>query len=408
MRKPKLLTMFYYFIFSINTGIFLAYLLLGISAAKNNLFLQADLTSHYTAWKMIQDGHKSWLYDLELQQQYQKRILVDRSFSDGLLTYNYPPYTALLFSFLNRFSLIGAFYIWMLFQSVFLILFFITINNNLKSFSKNEKLLIYTAILAFPPLFFNFMVGAFSLLMSLGTIKVYENFKSNKQRMAGIWWLLLANKPQFGLFPVIIFLITKRWRALVTIIISSFLIFLLTSYDFGIRIWKDYLFVLIKSGTQFGTLGIDPKGMYNFKAVLTLGLGIDYAKLINILSWIFFILSVFIIIIIWQESKWDPQNPVLELKYSITLTLFIFSFPHVNAHDSLLLIPAALLFLIYLINRNLSITFFSIFIFSLPIFFLFSKFLDQIRIITWIPPLSIAFFLIWQIRFWVIENQKQF
>lgn len=390
---------YFYFVFSVNAGIFLAYIIMGILAARNQLFNRADLTSHFTAWMMIQEGNKRQIYDLDLQQRYQQQILKDISFSEGLLAYNYPPHTALLFSLLGGFTLIEAFYIWMLIQILLLACLIVSIYNVLKPKSRYEIILIFSAILAFPPLFYNFLLGAFSLLMTLSIVKVYEHLIKNEQVHAGAWWLVSTLKPQFAILSSLILFISKKWKAVIFITISGILLFLWISYEMGWHIWVDYLRVLIRSGSQFGTYGIDPRQMYNIKAILTFILGKQNASWINLLSWTFFVVACLGIIIIWRDGKWESDSAGIDLKYSLAITLFIFSFPHVNTHDSFILVAAASLFYKYLIHQGSpSIKLFNIFILSWPLLFLLSRFANQIKILSWTPYLLITIFLFWQLQ----------
>ncbi|HQE93092.1 MAG TPA: hypothetical protein PLH19_09845 [Anaerolineae bacterium] len=79
-------------IFVLNVALALSSFGLWGLALRQGLYWRADFTMLYTGGMLVREGHGTQLYDLEVQTQYQQQILSGKSFRDGVLPFNYPPY----------------------------------------------------------------------------------------------------------------------------------------------------------------------------------------------------------------------------------------------------------------------------------------------------------------------------
>jgi hypothetical protein len=384
---------------AVNLGLGLSYICLMVIAEIQGLFWRADFTAYYTGGSMVRDGLGSRLYDLALQAAYQQQILGGRSFSEGLLPYNYPPHTALLFVPLAWVPLSHAFWIWTLAQGILLIWLLRLLQQLARGWKTHERWLLLTATVAFPPMFLNFLHGQFSLWMLICLLQIYLMLKRGREHLAGLWFVLGTFKPQATLLLAgVSLLAARRWRALASAALIGGCLVVLSSMLLGWESWVGFLQVLRFSGSSFGSFGIDPTLMYNFKGTLALIFGNSHGVMINWISGVALIAAAILTFGIWCGS-WQPGVPSFELRIALTFLLGLLFSPHLYQHDALMLIAPATLFYAYLRQRQLSTRSYVMFALSCPIAFLIAEWAAESaiggRLGIRIPTLALIVLTIW-------------
>jgi len=379
----------------LNLGMALSYPVLWVIAWTQDLIWKVDFIGFYTGWSMVRDGLRTQLYNLAVQAPYQQHLLGGRSFSDGLLPYNYPPHTAVLLLPLAWVSLSHAFWLWTLAQGLLLIRLLLLLRQLSSGWQSHERWLLLTATVAFPPLFWNFLLGHFSLWLLVCLLQIYWTLKQGREGLAGLWLALGTLKPQAPFLLVgILLLAAKRWRALASAGLIGCGLVVFSSITLGWGIWVDFLRIMRMTASSFGIFGINPTSMYNFKGALALILGNNQGVLINWICGVALIATILLTFGIWR-GQWQPSAPNFELRMALTLLLGVLFSPHLNPPDASMLIAPAALFYAYLHQRQLPSVTYVTFLMYCPIAFLDIHNLIGRRIGTRIPILVLIILMIW-------------
>jgi Glycosyltransferase family 87 len=170
-----------------------------------------DFSIFYTAGRILHDGHGSQLYDNGIQEA------VQRSFSPGgvgergsILPYNHPPFEALLFVPLVRFSYLTAYGIWFAVNISLLLIMVLVLR---KYFANLGKVPVYLWILAsfgFYPIFSALMQGQDSILVLFCYCMAYVALRKESEFRAGGWLGLGLCK--FHLIIPFVLPLLLRWR----------------------------------------------------------------------------------------------------------------------------------------------------------------------------------------------------
>lgn len=358
---------------TINLALVFFYIGLWIIAASRDYLWRADFSVFYTGGYIVRNLQGAMLYDHDLQAVTQHTILNGRSFSDGLLPFDYPPHVAILFTPFTLIPRSIAFIIWTLLQIGILVWCISLLSKISSEWPRDQRLLMIITVLAFPPLLRNFLLGAFSLLMLACLLQIYLSLKNMNESQAGLWLIVGSLKPQAILFPVAMLLAAKRWKTISVSALIGLMIFTLSSYILGWRIWLDFFNKLLEVGQYFGIYGFRPDSMNTFRGTLTLILGYQQSELINWVSILALLLSVTYVLYLWRR-RWDPISKTFRLRFALTLTLSSLFSLHAYQQDSLLLIAPAILFYDYLRQEESDHFFFSIFLLSSPVIFFISDF----------------------------------
>jgi len=178
-------TRFWKIIFCLNMGLAISYVGLFVMAAQQDLLWRADFTAYYTGAALVRDGHGGNLYDLALQTVYQQQILNGRSFWDGVLPFNYPPYFALVLLPLAYTPVSIAFWIWSAMQVGCLAWLLRLIWKLAHSWENNARWLFISMIVAFPPLMRALLQGTSSLFTLVCIFEIYLALLKKRSLMGG-------------------------------------------------------------------------------------------------------------------------------------------------------------------------------------------------------------------------------
>jgi hypothetical protein len=392
-------------IYILNIGLGIGYILLLGYAILQGLYIRADFTNFYTAGAIVRDGLGRNLYDRVLQTEYQQRILNGVSFQDGVLMYISPPQAVFPFASLSLLPLQTAFLVWTLAQAGLLFWLLKLLSDLAGNWHSEERRLMISAVCAFPLLLITVMQGAFSLFILVCMVQFYLALKNGKDTKAGIWLAIGFLKPQNMLLVLVMLVAGRRWKTLAYAALTSFSFFVLTSLLFGWHIWLDFIERLATYSNYFGRFGVAPDKMYNFKGTLTLILGSQQAVVINLTSWVALAVVAAITFILWL-NHWQPEEAYFELRLAFTLMVGLLFSTYLYAHDALLLVLPALLFTIYLRQKNLSLRRFGAFCLASPYLFLLGEYIIQDRLSIRISVLLMAVFIVWLSIFIYRETRK--
>jgi hypothetical protein len=114
--------------------------------------------------------------------------------------------------------------------------------------------------------------------------------------------------------------------------------------------------------------------MYNIKGTLTLLLGSEQAALLNQVS--LAALGIVALLIVWLwRGPWQPDAPIFDPRFALTVLLGLLFSPHLNPHDSFaVLIPAAICYGYLRQHRPTQQRAYALFALSCPLLFLLGEF----------------------------------
>jgi hypothetical protein len=318
-------------------------------AASNAVFLaqpskeqRGDFVQLYTAWSLVRDGAGARLYDYRLQAERQRTLLGGWTFPGGLLPFNYPPHVGLLFAPVAALPLRTAFRLWSLGQ-VALLIWLMRIVWRLAGGPPLERALTCAAVLALPALLLTFAQGAFSLLVLVAVLKMYEDLVAGRQRAAGLWLALGTLKPQLVALPALATLAARRWRAVVAFAAAMLVAVVSCAVAFGPRTWVDFVAAVLQASRTFEAGGIHVAATINLKGALVFafGPGVERAAAVaSLAGWLFACAAT---VWLWR-GPWRPDDPRTALRMAATLLLGTFFNLHLYAQDGLMIAGAALLF----------------------------------------------------------------
>jgi hypothetical protein len=377
-------------------GIALGYLGLIIKAAIDGLLWRADLTAFYTGGAIVRQGLGPHLYDLNLQARVQQAILgPGRMFYDGVLPFYNPPHFALVMVPFSLLPLGLAFWCWTALQVVILARVIQRLRSMSSGWDATERWLLFSAFLAFFPLFLQFLYGSLSLFVLWCLIEFYLVFREGKEARAGVWLALAAVKLQAALFPALVILAGRRWRALTSAGAAGVLILGATSALLGPSIWPDYFHWLNVTSGYFDRFGVYPEVMHNLKGTLVLLWGTERAFLIQAVSMGALVAGAVGILALWARGHWAPHQPASDLRLAFTLTLGVLLSPHQNPQDSLTLVLPLALFYDYLRRTGQPTRPLTAFLLAWPVLFLLEQFAIRGRMGIRLPVVLVTALLVW-------------
>jgi hypothetical protein len=323
-------------ILAVHLGLALSYAgLVGMAFARGETW-RADFTDYYTGALLIREGHGAALYDLDLQGRRQRALLSGRHLYDGLLPYHHPPYVALLLSPLAALPLPVAFGVWTALNALIWAGFLWDLGRWARPWGGTARALTVSAVAALPGVLFSFLLGASTVWTVVALWGFYRALRTGREGAAGFYLALASVRPQAVLFPALLLLTIRKWRALSTFLGAVALLVGISAWALGPAIWADYLIVLGKAATAFGHQGIDPEAMVNLKGVLTRLLGPGHSAWINALSALGLALGMIAIVALGRGSR-PAGEADFDRRFSGAMAMGLFLSPHANPQDGLLL-----------------------------------------------------------------------
>ncbi len=377
-------------------GIALGYLGLLIRAAVDGLLWRADVTAFYTGGAIVRQGLGPYLYDLDLQARVQQAILgPGRMFYDGVLPFNNPPHFALVMAPFSLLPLGPAYWCWTALQVGILVRLIQRLRFLSAEWERRERRMLAGAFFAFFPLFLQFLHGSLSLFVLWCLTEFYLALREGRDARAGVWLALAAVKPQAALFPALVLLAGRRWRALLGAGAAGLVIFGVTAAALGPSIWPDYLRWLATTASYFDHFGVYPSGMINLKGTLTFWLGAERAPLIQAITGILLAAGALGVLLLWARQGWEPGRPPFDLRLSFTLLLGALLSPHQNQQDCLIYALPIVLFYGALHRTGLPTRPLTAFLQAWPVLFLLEPFAIQGRLGIRLPVALTVILLVW-------------
>jgi hypothetical protein len=173
-----------------------------------------DFSIFYTAGHILRDGQGARLYDDRLQESVQRsfspRALEKRG---SILPYNHPPFEAVLFVPLARFSYLTAFWIWLGVNLGLLFSALLILRQSLGALGRAPLYLWILGCLAFFPIFMALIRGQDSILLLFLYCLAFVGLNRNAELSTGGWLGLGLYK--YHLVLPFVFSLFRRKRVIV-------------------------------------------------------------------------------------------------------------------------------------------------------------------------------------------------
>jgi hypothetical protein len=388
----------------INLTLGLCYLAFLAKVARDGDLWRADFTSFYTGGAMVLNGQGEQLYDLSLQQVYQQRILAGRSFKDGLLPFVNPPHSVLPFIPLALLSRTQAHSVWMLLNAGLLIYLIRRALYLARDWRTAERWALVSIIVALPPLYVSFLVGAFSLIVTVSLLNSYIALQEGRERQAAGWLFLATVKFQLVLLPAIWLFGARRWRVVLWGLGLTVGTMALVGLLFGWQIWGDYLTLLGVHNQSYNYMGISPPETYSLKGALALVFGQSaYGSIMRIAQAAFVVASA---AALWLGHRArQPAAASGALSFGLACMLGLAFNLHLNLHDLLLVIVPGMLFYLYLRRSGLPTRAYATFALLAPLVAFIAEMTIQRRLGIQIPVILLFVLLGWMVRVYMRGRQ---
>lgn len=320
---------------ALNLGLACALLFAWGKQAREGQSWQADFTAFYAAWNIVLDGRGASLYDLDLQAEYQQRLIPERGQHGGLLPFNHPPHAVVPLAAFGLLPWPAAFYVWSAVQAGVLVVFLRQLLS-LADARGDARWQVVAAALGFPGLFVLFQMGQVSLLVSVALAGFALALLRRQDVPLAAWLVLGTIKPQLVLVPAVLVLAGRRWRA------TAYAAALFAAWAgvatllLGPASWLEFAAATRRSAGQTGGLGIFPHIMFNLKGLVYNLLGSDHSAAVNAVS------VVGLLVALGAAAALAPRCGD-RLTLALCLQLGLLTNPHLNPADTVAYaVPAAL------------------------------------------------------------------
>ena len=305
----------------------------------------SDYTAFYTGWRLVLEGQGAHLYDPAAQALMQRQILGGQTFEAGLNPFNNPPHMVLPYVPLGVLPLDVSFLVWTGIQLLLLAgVLALLLRGPASTWSRAERLAMAGWLIGFPALGITFFQGAFSLVLVAGVLGTYLALVGRRDRVGGLALVVASIKPQGMAGVAVAVLVGRRWAAVASAALAGGVLVVLATVVLGPAIWGEYLAFLGSYAASFDRYSVDPSVMWNLRGTLTLLVGRDEAALINSIALVGFAVGMVATAVLWRRG-WEPTAPARDqaARFGLTVVITMLLSPHLNPHDDLLLVVAAVL-----------------------------------------------------------------
>jgi hypothetical protein len=300
-----------------------------------------DFTVYYTAAKILREGRGASLYAATTQDAVQREFARNSDIRRGPLPYIHPPFEALLFLPFTLIPYFQAFLIWNLVNLGILASCAIALRRALPALHMVPLWEWMVAMLAFFPVFSNFLQGQDAILLLFLFVLAFCAFDRGALFLAGCWLGLGVFKYHFAL-PLVLLLVIWKGRRLAKGFLSTASIAVLLSVMIvgwhGILAYPAYAWRIVSvPGHGQTPLGLMPNligllagwpGLQDMKwPVRFAGLG----------------LSLVLLIVLARMRNLLHDRSSFRLAFACAVIAAVLVGYNTNAHDlSLLVLPLAL------------------------------------------------------------------
>jgi Glycosyltransferase family 87 len=338
-------------------AIILAFCLWGVSAVDfatpglldraGNIKFQDFLPSYISA-QLIAHDRADELYNQQVRSDSVQAVV--RQPTRVRLPYLYGPQVGLLFVPLSRFSFPAAARIWVV-TSVLVFASCVYLIWSCCPTLRPHSGMVALCAIAFPPLFHFFVRGQMSALVLACFTAAFLAFRADRPWLAGLALGFLIFKPQFLVAIPLVLLLSQAWKALAGLLLAAVAQLFLTRIYFGAAVLHAYFDTLrhISGVMDQFELSLAPIQMHSLRSFWTLL--IPWPEVALALCILSSLVAVAMAAAIWKSSA------PLALRFSALTVAAVLVNPHLFVYDLLVLAPAMLLLVDWLLTNPQSASF---------------------------------------------------
>lgn len=308
-----------------------------------------DFSIFYTAGKILHQGHGAELYDNAEQEKVQNSFSQTAIEKRGsILPYNHPPFEALIFAPLARFSYLNAYLIWLAINIGLVATLPFILRPHLDFLGKENIWIWFLALVAFYPIVIALVQGQDSILLLFCYCMAYSTMRRRYDFQAGAWLGLGLFKFHLLLSFVapLFFLSRKKLISGFTVVIA--VLFFLGFLPGGSVGWLRYpLYVWESERNQSYLWNLSLGNTANLRGLISALLPSTHpwwrGSTLAILSGV--LLAG--VLLAWRKADGESAQS-FELPFSVGVIVTVLLSYHIYTHDLSLIFLAAVLALEYL------------------------------------------------------------
>lgn len=317
-------------------SLFISYLGIWIRMINNPVERTgSDFIAFFSAGRVAQIEGADRVYDLNLQQEIQEHEVGFPLVPGQVLLYNHLPFLIPILQAIISPHYVNSFYLWVFLLICLYITGLLFLSRSLKDkeFSSREIWLTGIGGLLFLPLFVSLINGQDTAFLFLGVAIWVYGLLSGKELLAGFGLSLTTVRPHIAIMLALPMLFRYR-KTFISFILGAGALAIFSILILG---WDGTLqflnLIRISAGGEWH--GMKENAMYNLIGLLTRIWPLAEAATIRTVGWIVYGITIIALCIFWSRSK-DLKAG----KIGLTITLALFTVPHLHFHDlTLMLIP---------------------------------------------------------------------
>lgn len=292
-----------------------------------------DFLFLYTPARILMAGHAAQLYDYHTVSHMEAVVVAPLKMVRGGMPNVYPPYIAPLMVPLALLPYNAAYFLWLAFNAVLLLLSMHTLEVY-AGIRGRAAFVARFAVFLFLPVLVALLQGQTTMVVLAGWTLAFVALRGGSETVAGLALAVTLIKPQYALPWFLVLLLTRRWRALAIVALVACLLAVLATVTAGPSIIPSYAHSLLQAGD-----GRHEFALFNDAA--NRGLAAFFNMLLpagpaRIATAVFDVCAVLLLCL--QALR----NRALDVSLGLAVVVALLVSPHVLIHDlTLLLIPFA-------------------------------------------------------------------
>jgi Glycosyltransferase family 87 len=301
-----------------------------------------DFVLYYSGAKIVSDGNGSQLYDLRVQRDYQRKFGARDKERD--LPFNHLPYELLALLIPAKFSFPVAHALW---AAINIFLLAVMLARLFPFLEAQHRPLFAMMLFAYFPTITALKMGQDSVITALLLVETFVSLKRTRYAIAGGLLALGLYKPQFVLPIVGIFLLHRRWSAILGFLSAGLLLgaisLAMVGWDGLMGLFSLWLPMIQRGNVVWPELMTNLRGLVYM--ILDLG-GLSGAT--NILTLGLSIVAYVISLRLWPRSA-DERDELFDMRFALAIVMTVLVSFHLYSYDGALLAIS----LIIMLNRVL-------------------------------------------------------
>jgi hypothetical protein len=295
---------------------------------------QTDFVPYYSASHLLLQGHGGQIYDFHTLGRLEASLVYPLQVKSGVMPYLYPPFFALALAPLATLPYSASYVLWLLVNLALLALVLLGLQRY-ACLAGSNALLLWLAALSFLPLFVALAQGQTSAFLLAILSATLFAARGDRWGVAGMMLAFALVKPPYAVPFLLVFLMQRRWRAVVVFGATSLLLLALPIPVLGPGATRGYLHTLVSASswrTQIG--GFEAQFNHSFAGFAQLLLTGPEATVLYV------VLSLVALILLVQCAL---RSDTIDVPFGMATIVALLISPHVLVHDlTLLLIPVAI------------------------------------------------------------------